>query len=371
MAGAILASGGCSTGGRHASNSRAVRGYANLDVLVRSHPGWAGLAQYDQALARVEAVALRPTNEASADASLVTLPPASVTLDRLPPALALEGERKRLNEVLQRQVAHLRERQAQGRERQIALDAPRWDREAAAEYASAVSVAETKYTDELSRLAADQDARRLNLLLQIRALRTIVLGWDKSTPPTPKLNQARIDLATKRNQLAALDSNRRLLAAKASSERDVEIAAAAKRRSAYVARLVSNEKATLLPRDEEQVGSLRTRLGDELGDLLRQEEALSVPSVPPVGSLAAQQMPPEPAMVVVSPGAAHSLRLTEGRLRQQRARWLEYLYSDTRAAVKDVAQQRHWTVTFGQPSFGERNLTAPLAQALTAHEWKS
>lgn len=368
--GAALGLGGCATSGKRASVAT-VRGYANLDVLVRRHPGWAGLAQYDNALARVDAAALQPSSGLTADVSLFTLPPATLSLHRAPLAEALAGERNRLDHVLRGQVARLRERQSQARDRQTALDLPRWEREASAQYADSVDNAEAKYTQELSRLATDEEAKRLNLVLQIRALRNIVSGWDKSTPPTPRLNQARSDLAAKRVQLASLNTERRQLVAKAASDRAVEIADADRRRKAYVAGLTASEKTALLARDEEQVGSLRTRLGGELADLLHQEEVLSVPSAPSVGSLAAAKMPPGPSMTMTSPGAAQSLRLTQSRLREQRARWLDYLYSDTRAAVKDAAEQHHWSVTFGPAVPGEKNLTAPLAKALTMRVWKS
>ena len=99
--------------------------------------------------------------------------------------------------------------------------------------------------------------------------------------------------------------------------------------------------------------------------------SLAVPPAPPAGGLGPQGLPVGPAMVLISPGAAHSLRASRAKLKAQRTRWLAFLYSDTRAAAQDAAKQQHWSVTFGHPVPGERDLTAPLALALTSRVWKS
>lgn len=328
------------------------------------------MARYDEALARLAEAARRPPATAPRDTGLAGLPPApegALTA----PALALQGERQRLATVQRVQVSRLRERQAQNRSRQVALESQVWERQAAAQYARTAEAAQAAYTQRLTLLAADQDARRLNLTLQIRALQKIIAGWNASTPPTPALNRAKAELPQKQAQLAALEQEHRQFLAQARADRDAALAAAARERMAFVSTQTHLEETRLRSQDEQQASVLQSRLASQREELLREEQSLSAAPVPPVGGLGPQSLPPGPIPATAVRGAGHSFRLARAELQAQRDRWLAFLYRDTRAAALDAATRRHWIVTFGRPAPGERDLTAPLAQALTTRVWKT
>ncbi len=368
VVGLACALGGCAGGGRRAAPPVSVRGYARLDALVRRHPGWVGLARYDEALGRLAQAAGRPPASAPPDTGLAALPP-SPEGPLIGPAPTLAGERARLGTVQRVQVARLQGRQAQNRRRQIALETPVWERQAAAQYTRTVTAAQTAYAQRLARPSSD--ARRLNLPLQIRALQKIVAGWKASTPPTPALNRAEADLQAKQGELSALDQDRQTSMREAAAARDAMLAAALRARSAFVSTQAALEEARLRGQDDRQAASLQDRLARQRAALLHEDQSLSAAPVPPADGLGPQALPPGPVPATSARGAGHSFRLAEAQLKAQRDRWRAFLYSDTRAAALDVAAQRHWVVAFGPPHAGERDLTAPLAQALVTRVWKS
>jgi hypothetical protein len=366
-----LMAGGCTSGGHRTSGPAPLYGYADIDVLVRLHPGWGGVAQYDEALARLAEAARRAPLTAPDAADLVALPPAAVG-DRLAaPQLALEQGSRRLETVERAQISRLRSRQARNRQRQVALKRIQWEQKAAVAFAHAVDAAQSSYARRMSLLAVDQDAQRLNLMLSIHALKKIISGWDASTPPTPELNLARTDLKKNQDELTELETTRRQDMMQARAERDAAIQAAAKSRDASVSTQVAQEVVRLSAQDDKQAAALAQQLGAQRDTLLREVRSLSFAAVPPVGGVGAQRLPNGPVLATTAPGAGHSFRLAAMQLQEQRKRWVDFLYSDTRAAALDAATQQHWIVTYGRPVPGERDLTAPLARELTARVWKT
>ena len=347
-----------------------VHGYARLDALVRRHPGWGGVARYDQALTRLAEAARRTPPNAPPDMDLVGLPPAPGALLSAP-ALALAGESLRLEAIQRVQVSRLRDRQEGNRRRQITLESQAWERQAAAQYARTVEEAQAAYTRRLSLLGVDSDARRLNLTLQIGALQKIVSGWNASTPPTPRLNAARTELEEKKAALALLDQGRQKSLAQARSVRDTALQAALQTRTAFVSGLAGAEETRLRSQDDLQAATLQGRLVAQRQALLAEERSLSAPPVSPAGGLGSQRLPAGPVPATAAPGAGHSFRLAKAQLEAERARWLSFLYSDTQAAALDAAARQHWVVTFGRAAPGGRDLTAALAQALTTRVWKT
>jgi hypothetical protein len=337
-----------------------VRGYADLNVLVRSHPGWIGLVRYNLALKRLAVAARQAPPKIGGDLGLTTLPPAEAGV-MVPPEPALQAERQRLEAVQTDQAERLRRRQAESRRLQIARERLVWEHEASTQYTKSADAAQAAYLQSVRRLVAEGGSRRLNLDLQIKALNKIVAGWDASTPPTPKLIRAKKALAAKQVELAALDEATRQSGAQARQARA----------DAFVAAQAQTEETRLAAQDAGEAQALQARLTSEQEALVRQERTLSIASAPPAGALGAENLPLTAGPVTLSPGVERSLRQTRTQLLAQRARWVAFLYSDTRAAVQDAAAQKHWIVTFRGPVRGERDLTAPLAHLLTQQVWKS
>ncbi len=367
----LLALGGCAAARHTAAVVAPTRGDADLDALVRHHPGWAGVARYDQALARLDAAANRPTTGLESDSGLAVLPNV-VTEPGQAPALDIAADRQRLAEVERVQVARLKQRQTQSRDRRIALNREVWQRQAQAQYDLALKGAQAAYLRQVQTLGLDREARRLNLTLQIKALQKIVTGWNNSVPPTPELNLAKTDLAKKQAESEALNQTVAQAAVQARADRDAADAQALAVRDAYIAGQSDQLAARLLAQDAQQTAALQARLTQQQAALLREEQAPPNQAVPAAGELGVQSLPsgPSPA-VAASSAAAHSLRLSERLLQAQRTRWVAFIYDDTRAAALDVAGRHHWIVTFRRPAPGARDLTAPLAQELTTSVWKT
>ncbi len=348
------------------------QGYADLDVLVRSHPGWPGVAQYDLALTRLRNATVRLDSPA-ADSALAVLPADNAAAPPSPTALA-RGEAQQLEATRQAQVARVRERRALARQRQLAPLKAAWQREADAEYARQARRAQGAYLRRVRRTLADRDVQRLNLSLQIKALQDIVSGWKASTPPTPRLAQARKDLLQKQAQLAQLETARSQALLAAGTERSTVIAQAARVRDTYVQRLTSQKEAVLLAQDERQTEVFAQSLVRQEQALLKSQAVQAAVPVAPAGPLGAEALPAGHTPPALSPGStAKSLRqlqMAQTRLLAQRARWLAFIYDDTRAAALDAAQKRHWSVTFAKTGPGMA-LTAPLAKILAFQGWKT
>ncbi len=144
-----------------------------------------------------------------------TAPPKMLSLALLPadnvappsPAALTRGEKQQLETIRYTQVARVRERRALARQRQIASLQQAWKREARAAYVQRARQAQGNYLRRIRQTLADRDVQRLNLSLQIKALQDIVTSWKVSTPPTPRLTQARAELAQKRALLAQLEAS--------------------------------------------------------------------------------------------------------------------------------------------------------------------
>jgi len=364
---AVFLASGC---GRHAVPAVApapLRGHADLNVLVRRHPGWAGVLQYDQTLARLTEAATQPAPTLPLDVGLGTLPPVDAGIT-LTPALALEAERRRLSGIAQAQIVRLGAQLARNRSKQLAQERESWVKAAQKDYAQTVVLAQADYAQRVTDLTDERHARRVNLVLQIRALDKIVKAWDVSIPPTPELNKAKADLARKLAELAAFDASQDRALVEARAARDETLAQARKTREASVETQALSKEAALNHKDELQMAKFGADLSLQQLRLLRQAQSLKAVPVSPAGSLTAQSLPPDTGGHL---GAAETkLRVARSRLVAQRARWIAFLYDDTRAAALDVAGQRHWIVSFGPGQPQGADLTAPLAQALTASVWK-
>lgn len=361
--------------GPHAARTARIvpqRGYADLDVLVRSHPGWPGVAQYDLALTRLRNASVRLDRPAE-DAALATLPAADTTSPPSPAAL-VRGQVRQLEAVRQAQVARVRARRALARQRQFAPLREAWQREADAEYTQQARRAQGEYLRGVRRTLADRDAQRLNLALQIKALQDIVTGWKASTPPTPRLAQARRALAAKLVQAAQFDNARAALLRTTADTRRAAIAQAAAARDLFVQQRTTQKEAALRVQDEHQTRLFAQSLIAQEQALLHSQAAQATTPVLPAGPLQAEALPPGRTAPALSASSAakslRQLRMAQTRLVAQRARWIAFIYDDTRAAALDAAQKRHWTVAFAKAGPGTA-FTAPLARILASQGWKT
>lgn len=365
---AAFALGGCGHGARTpAPLPPPVRGHADLEALVHRHPGWKGVQQFDQALVRLQYAATHPVPSLTPDTGLGTLPP--VDAEMAPTSVpALQAEAQRLSGVQTTQIARLRTQLAQNRERQIAQERESWIKEAQLTYEKAVAAVQAAYARRVARLTSERDVQSVNLTLQIRALEKIVNGWDNSVPPTPELNQAKADLVQKRAALAALDASQSASFVAARASRDQALAQARGVRDAFVQAQTVTRESSLKAADEGQIAAFSAGLSAQRLSLLRDVQAFRASSVPAAGNLGAQALPPE-AGGRGGPALAN-LRAARSRLIAQRARWIAFLYDDTRAAALDVAERRRWIVSFDSAHPQGQDLTAPLGEALTKAVWK-
>ena len=366
---AALLLGGCAAAKRPAPP---VPAYADLNVLVRGHPGWQSVAQFDGMLARLKAAARQAQAGAVVPATALALP-AQAGLDlpgtafTLPPA-ALEQQQRQLAQQEQAQLTRLRARRERARQQQLELQQPRWRREAQLQYVQAAQAAQARFAERNNAAFAANDVRRLNLMLQINVLKKTVADWNLSTPPTPLLNQAKKDLVDKTSELKGLDAERAGLTGTLQAERSAALAQAAAAREAYVETQQAQLAETLRVQDDAVLAAQQVQLGRQTALLLQQERALAAGTVPAAGSTAAIRLP---ATAARTGRPARNLQTATGSLQTQRDRWIAFLYDDTQAAARDAARQRGWTVTFDPSGRGEINVTAQLAVLLAKSVWKN
>ena len=362
---------GCDGHARRAASPAPVFGTANLNVLVKSHPGWRGVEQFDGALRRLQSA--QGTAAAGANPALASLPAENASAPPLPPAVR-EGQRQRLLILQARQVVRLRDRRSRARQAQITALRAGWMQQAEGRYAQDTAMAQARYVRRV-RAALEQDSvRRLNLVLQVRALENTVGAWKLSTPPTPELNQAKALLAKKQSELASLDMAQGGMLAEAKAERESSLAQARLVRDAFVNAQTQETEARLLAQDETQAAALAQRLTRQLQELLAAQEQFTVPTVSAAGGLAAESLPngPVPQALTAQQAARSeaSLSAARNRLAAQRTRWVKFLYDDTRAAALDAARQHGWRLTFSGPRAGLTDLTPQVARTLSQDVWK-
>lgn len=344
--------------------------YANLGVLARTDPGWAGVALYDRMLTRLRA------SVTGARAGLFQPIPA-LRLSALPgldlpggafalPQATLEQQRRLLAQLELTQVERLRERRAQSREQQLRVQQRVWQREAQVRYARAVAAAQAQFAQNYGEAFAADSARRLNLTLQIHALQKTVVQWSQSKPPTPRLDLARRQLASREAELARLASAQTGAIAALMRARATAIAQASADSVAYMQQQRAELEARLQTLDEVAITQQRALLAHQTSALLSRERQLVAAAVPTAGTLGPLSLP---SAAVTLPAAG--LRQAEARLQAQRARWVRGVYDETRAAAQDAAQQRGWRVNFLPGRRGEPDRTSQLAALLASRIWRS
>lgn len=358
--GLAILGGGCAS--HQAPAPPPLHGLVNLDELVRRHPGWSGVGQYDAALRRLEQAARALPQGNGSDQKLATLPAllaaGSVSLSSGLSAESNAEQVQRLKSVQQSLLESLRGRRAMVREDQIRQKQDIWRSEARLRFSVPLESVQSQPDLELQLLEAN-----------VATLTRTIAGWKQAPPPAPKLEALRTKVNTERAKLEALLTTRAQQREIAQTRHREEIARARADRTAYVQAQADTLEAHLRTEDERLIAAQAARLTQQRTALLgalAQPPALTVPTT----GFAGQETLPHGLGVVQSGLSQASLTASEVRLRAQRARWVKFLYDDTQAAALDAAGQRGWDVTFGHPRPGDRDLTGALAQALTSSLWR-
>lgn len=328
-------------------------GYADLNALMRSRPGWTGLQQYDAALARLdlEARSLPPAGQP--DPKLAVLP--ALTTGTGPAAAGTETRetRLRLSAVEVSLLSSLDSRRKMAREEQIRRQQELWRRDARRLFPVPARTAEIN-TDLTLQL----------LQTNVAALTQTLSHWDNSVPPAPRLVLLKQKVEAERARLEALIAARIQTREAARAARTEAIRQTRQARLDYVSAQGAVLTARLQAEDAHVVGSRTQRLDAERQALLAALAEPEPATVPAAGDAGALTLPRSPSALPPSL-SADSLRAARASLLAQRGRWAQYLYDDTRASALDTAGKNHWNITFGPARPGDRNLTADLEHALS------
>lgn len=361
-AGLALLGGGCATHTRPAPPPP-LRGYVNLDILTRRHPGWGGVSRYDAALERLAAAArsLPPADRPDQKiATLPALPPAPVGAGEALSLADVGQAKSRLSDVQRSLLDGLRSRREMARADQIASQQDGWQRAARQQYPAPTGAVAIQPDLELQLLQANIDALTQTLNSKL---------WRQAPPPAPRREALRAKVEAESARLQVLIAGR-AQAREASQARQAEaIRQLQGARVAYVRTQADALESRLRAGDERFIADQQGRLARQRTALLG-ALALSLPVlVPASGDAGAQTLPKGPDAGRAALAQA-SLKEAENHLSAQRARWVRHLYDDTMAAARDTASRRNWDVTFGPPRPGDRDLTQPLAQAMRAGVWR-
>ena len=335
-----------------------LRGSVNLDLLVRHHPGWGGVGQYDAALRRLEQSSRSLPPPGRPDERIATLPALPSETLSGPDGPGASGIAPRLNATQQVLLDGLRARREMARSDEVAGNRDAWRREARVRFPNP--------TPALSS-APDLDVQLLEA--NVTALTRTVDNWKPSPPPAPRLSDLKDLLA--RNEarlqdlLAARRSDRVAAQTRLTDERQHQREA----RVTYAQAQADALESRLRGDDERLIAAQASRLTSQRAALLTALNRPAALAVPTAGYAGAETLPHGPGVAQASL-SAESLAASEARLRAQRTRWIKFLYDDTQAGALDVAGQRRWDVTFGRPRPGDRDLTAALAQAMAGSVWR-
>ena len=223
-------------------------------------------------------------------------------------------------------------------------------------------------------LAADTDTGGPDLELQllqanVDTLTRTVTNWKQSLPPAPRLADLQAQVKAERiklNELLAERAQQRqaALAVRRAARQQVRTD-----RADYVQAQADALEARLRTDDARLVAAQSARLTQQRASLLADLARSPAASVPTAGFAGAETLPHGPGAAQAGLSQS-SLAASEAHLRNQRTRWVKFLYDDTQAAAQDMATRRGWDITFGPPRPGDRNLTAEMTQAMASTVWR-
>ncbi len=328
-----------------------VYGYADLNTLVRSRPGWSGLQRYDAALARLDTEARHLPPAGQPDPKLAVLPALTIGAGaETAGSTARIGQR--LSAVETSLIDSLESRRKMARDEQVRRQQELWRRDARRLFPVPARTAEISSDLTLQMLQVD-----------VAALSQTLSHWDNSVPPAPKLVRLKAKVEADRARLEALIAERIGTREAARAARTEAIQQTRQARLDYVAAQGAALSARLQAADVRALGLRTLHLGSERQALLTalaEPEPAWVPAAGEAGAIALPRSPSAGPPLL----SADSLRAARATLLAQRGRWVQYLYDDTRASALDAAGKKRWNITFGPARPGDRNLTADLEQAL-------
>ena len=337
-----------------------LRGAVNLDQLVRHHPGWGGVGQYDAALRRLGEAARSLPPAGRSDEKIAILPALPIPAASASGTAGVDaaGIARRLVGTQQSLLDGLRARREMARSEEIEGRRDAWRREARALFPPPSPVAVGGPDLEMQLLEAD-----------VAALTRTVANWKPSPPPAPGLEAVRDLLAKNEARLVTLRADREAARIAAQARFADERQRIRTARVAYGQAQAQSLESQLRGDDERLIGEQAARLTRQRTALLASLGRPVSLAAPTIGYAGTETLPHGPGAAQARLSAA-SLAASESRLRAQRARWVKFLYDDTQAAAQDVAGQRRWDVTFGPPRRGDRDLTAAMAQAMAGSVWR-
>ena len=356
LAAGLAFCGGCAERPQ-AAPTRIVYGWADLNALVRRQPGWAGLAQYDAALARLNAAARLPA-AGRADPKMAILPALPLSAEPLNagPSAAGPGDAgeisRNLSAVQASLTGGLEGRRKAARAEQIRRQQELWRRDARKLFPIPARTAE---------ISSDLTLQLLEV--NVETLTRTLDYWNDSPPPAPALARLKLTVEANRARLTALIAARIQARARARAGRLAAIRQQRQARLDYVS-AQGDALAARLQADDARIVSAQTqRLSAQRMDLLAALARPEPVSIPAVGNSGALTLPAGPGAAQASLSAA-SVSAARTTLMAQRERWVQYLYDDTRASALDTAGRRRWNITFGPPRRGDRDMTADLERAM-------
>lgn len=337
-----------------------LRGTVNLDILIKHHPGWNGVGQYDVALGRLEQASRQLPPAGRTDNTLGILPalPGANIIDAKTSVMGLSSTAIRLEATKHALLGSLRQRRELERLEQLRQEGELRQREANRLFTAATSE---------KPISPDLDLQLLSA--SVAALTKTVVNWDLSLPPSPKLNQLRAKVVLDRARLESLIAARAQQRAAAAQLQRIEAQSILVARADYVRMHQLALEARLISEDERLIAAQHARLSSEQSALLHALAQPETIGVPAAGNAGVLLLPRGPGTIPARLSQA-SLTASEVRLRLQRARWLNLLRDDTVSAVQDTAKAQHWEVTFGPPRPGDQDLTEKMTQALTTGIWR-
>ena len=354
---ALLAT-GCAR--RQTATVRTLRGTVNLDILIKHHPGWNGISQYDTALGRLADAVRQVPPAGQADDTIAILPalPEANIVAANASDVELASTASRLEAIKHALLSSLRQRRELERLEQLRQEGELRQREANRLFNVATS--ETP-------ISPDLDLQLLSA--SIVALTKTVGNWDLSLPPSPDLKRLRAKVILDRARLESLIAERAQQREAAAQQQRNEALSVLNARADYVRTHQLALEARLILEDERLIAAQHARLSLEQNALLHALAQPGAVGVPAAGNAGVLILPRGPGIIPARLSQA-SLTASEERLRLQRARWLNFLRDDTVSAAQDTAKEQHWEVTFGPPRPGDRDLTEKMTQALTSGIWR-
>lgn len=361
---ALAVGGGCSSRGTDSAILPKQVGYVNLNALVKQNPGWAAVTKCADS-GRVLDSLQRNIVQPGATAPYVLAGKAGAVVFPVPRGVL--NERIRLSALITQQLGRFATRRQDARDQRITHDQGDWARTAEANSITDQNSALLTYRNEFDVIVRATSVRRLNLKLQVFSLKKLIADWSKSSPPSPKLNAARVLLIKAESDLLRLSDEKNTKLLTLAKQRDGTLVAARDSVPSFIATKTVEERTRLQSQDAHDLRLYNVQLSKEATSILNDGQSLwkSTESQEP---LAAISVPPTQGVEVRLPG--QSVMNAKLRIASEEQRWRTFLYSETRTEALDLAKLENWKLNF-VPSAGEPDLTKRVGELLSRRVWNN